>query len=86
MPPLGRFVTYYDKEYSGAPKKFEDEKLEKLLDQDRYQMLTELGKTLQVDELTVSKGLKVLGMIQKQGHWIPYELKPRDVEFFCTAS
>ncbi|KAG5321176.1 MOS1T transposase, partial [Pseudoatta argentina] len=32
---------------------------------------------LQVDESTVSKGL---GMIQKQGHWVPYELKPRDVE------
>ncbi|GBP41510.1 hypothetical protein EVAR_24429_1 [Eumeta japonica] len=35
-----------DKERSGAPKKFEDEKLEELLDQDRYQMLTELEKTL----------------------------------------
>ncbi|KAG5319443.1 MOS1T transposase, partial [Pseudoatta argentina] len=26
---------------------------------------------------TVSKRLKGLGMIQKQGHWVPYELKPR---------
>ncbi|GBP33539.1 Mariner Mos1 transposase [Eumeta japonica] len=42
-------------------------------------MLTELEKTLQVDESTVSKCL-ILGMIQKQGHWVPYELKPRDVE------
>ncbi|GBP03845.1 Mariner Mos1 transposase [Eumeta japonica] len=56
-----------DKERSGAPKKFEDEKLEKLLHQDRCQTLTELGKTLQVDESTVSKCLKVLGMNQKQG-------------------
>ncbi|KAG5322599.1 MOS1T transposase, partial [Pseudoatta argentina] len=24
--------------------------------------------------------LKVMGMIQKQGNWVPYELKPRDVE------
>lgn len=69
-----------DKERSGAPKKFEDEKLEELLDQDRRQTLAELGKTLQVDESTVSKRLKALGMIQKQGHWVPYELKPRDVE------
>ncbi|KAG5319036.1 MOS1T transposase, partial [Pseudoatta argentina] len=38
------------------------------------------GKILQVDESTVSKRLKGLGMIQKQGHWVPYELKPRDVE------
>ncbi|KAG5314668.1 MOS1T transposase, partial [Pseudoatta argentina] len=34
----------------------------------------ELGKILQVDESTVSKRLKGLGMIQKQGHWVPYEL------------
>jgi len=27
-----------------------------------------------------------MGMIQKQGNWVPYELKPRDVErrfFIC---
>ena len=60
--------------------KFEDKELEEILDEDRSQTLTELGKTLRVDESTVSKRLKVLGMIQKQGHWVPYELKPRDVE------
>ena len=69
-----------DKERSGAPKKFEDKELKKILDEDRSQMLTEIGKTSQVDESTVSKGFKVLGMIQKQGHWVPYEFKPRDVE------
>ncbi|KAG5327738.1 MOS1T transposase, partial [Pseudoatta argentina] len=61
-----------DKERSGAPKKFQDKELEQLLD--------ELGKILQVDESTVSKRLKGLGMIQKQRHWVPYELKLRDVE------
>ncbi|KAG5314925.1 MOS1T transposase, partial [Pseudoatta argentina] len=65
-----------DKERSGAPKKFEDKELEQLLDEDPSQTLSELGKILQVDESTVSKGL---GMIQKQGHWVPYELKLRDV-------
>lgn len=69
-----------DKERSGAPTKFEDEELKALLDQDPCQTLVELGKTLQVDASTVSKRLKALGMIQKQGHWVPYELKPRDVE------
>ncbi|KAG5325764.1 MOS1T transposase, partial [Pseudoatta argentina] len=69
-----------DKERSGAPKKFEDKELEQLLDEDPSQTLPELGKILQVDESTVSKRLKGLGMIQKQGHWVPYELKPRDVE------
>ncbi|KAG5312970.1 MOS1T transposase, partial [Pseudoatta argentina] len=69
-----------DKERSGAPKKFQDKELEQLLDEDPSQTLSELGKILQVDESTVSKRLKWLGMIQKQGHWVPYELKPRDVE------
>ncbi|KAG5323487.1 MOS1T transposase, partial [Pseudoatta argentina] len=69
-----------DKERSGTPKKFEDEELEQLLDEDSSQTLSELGKILQVDESTVSKRLKGLGMIQKQGHWVSYELKPRDVE------
>ncbi|KAG5313536.1 MOS1T transposase, partial [Pseudoatta argentina] len=67
-----------DKERSGAPKKFQDRELELLLDEDPSQTLSELGKILQVDESTVSKRLKGLGMIQKQGHWVPYELKPRD--------
>ncbi|KAG5324063.1 MOS1T transposase, partial [Pseudoatta argentina] len=69
-----------DKERSAAPKKFEDKELEQLLDEDPSQTLSELGKILQVDESTVSKRLKELGMIQKQGNWVPYELKPRDVE------
>ena len=71
-----------EKKRSGAPKKFEDKdkELEEILDEGRSQTLAELGKILQVDESTVSKRLKVLGMIQKQGHWVPYELKPRDVE------
>ena len=51
-----------DKERSGAPKKIEDKQLEEILDEDRSQTLAELGKTLQVDESTVSKRLKVLGM------------------------
>ncbi|KAG5313576.1 MOS1T transposase, partial [Pseudoatta argentina] len=66
-----------DKERSGAPKKFQDKELEQLLDEDPSQTLSELGKILQVDESTVSKRLKGLGMIQKQGHWVPYELQPR---------
>ncbi|KAG5320783.1 MOS1T transposase, partial [Pseudoatta argentina] len=61
-------------------EKFQDKELEQLLDEDPSQTLSELGKILQVDESTVSKRLKGLGMIQKQGHWVPYELKPRGVE------
>ncbi|KAG5322328.1 MOS1T transposase, partial [Pseudoatta argentina] len=59
-----------DKERSGAPKTFQDKELEQLLDEDPSQTLSELEKILQIDESTVSKRLKGLGMIQKQGHWV----------------
>jgi len=32
-----------------------------------------------VTQQTISYRLKLLGMIQKQGNWVPYELKPRNV-------
>ena len=38
---------------SGAPKKFEDKELEEIFDEERSQMLAELGKILQVDDSTV---------------------------------
>ncbi|KAG5318649.1 MOS1T transposase, partial [Pseudoatta argentina] len=60
-----------DKERSGAPKKFQDKELEQLLDEKYYKLMSQLFQ---------NNCLKGLGMIQKQGHWVPYELKPRDVE------
>jgi len=32
-----------------------------------------------VTQQAISKRLKAMGMIQKQGNWVPYDLKPRDV-------
>ena len=69
-----------DRERSGVPKKFEDEELETLLDEDPCQTQSEVAKSLGVDRTTVSKRLTALGMIQKEGSWVPYDLKPRDVE------
>lgn len=75
-----------DKERSGQPKKFEDEELETLLDQDSCQTQEELAKTLEVTQQAISKRLKAAGYIQKQGNWIPYELKPRDIgRRFCMS-
>ena len=37
-------------------------------------------RSLGVTQQAISKRLKAMGMIQKQGNWVPYELKPRDVE------
>jgi len=66
-----------DKERSGAPKKFENE-LETLLHENSYQTLPKLAESSRVNHITISKRLKVLGMIQKQGHWVLY--KAEDVE------
>ena len=69
-----------DKERSGRPQIFEDQELATLLDEDSCQTQEELAEALGVDRTTISKRLKAMGMIQKQGNWVPYELKLRDVE------
>jgi len=67
-----------DKPRSGQPKKFED-KEEALLEEDQSQTQEELAESLGTQQV-VSVRLRAMGMIQKQGNWMPYELKPRDVE------
>jgi len=69
-----------DKECSGRPKVYEDAELEALMDEDSCQTQKELAFTLGVTQQTISYRLKSLGMIQKQGNWVLYELKPRNVE------
>ena len=55
--------------------------------EDSCQMQEELAKSLGVTQQAISKRLKAMGMIAKQGNWIPYELKPRDIDrrFFACA-
>jgi len=43
-------------------------------------MQDELIQSLGVVQSPISMRLKALGMIQRQGNWIPNELKPRDLE------
>lgn len=69
-----------DHERPGQPKKFEDLELEALLDEDSCQTQEELAESLGVDRSTISRRLKALGFIQKQGNWVPHELTPRNVE------
>lgn len=69
-----------DKDRSGKPKSFEDEELEALLDEDSYQTQEELAESLGVTQQAISKRLHALGMIQKLGNWVPYDLEPRQVE------
>ncbi|GBO21473.1 hypothetical protein AVEN_215193-1 [Araneus ventricosus] len=56
------------------------EELEALFHEDSCETLVELAKSSGVDHTTVSKHLKTLEIIQKLCHWVPYQLKPRDVE------
>lgn len=75
-----------DKERPGRSKTFDDEELETLLDEDPCQTQKELAESLGVSHQQISKRLKAAGYIQKQGNWVPYELKPRDVERrFCMS-
>ena len=75
-----------DKERPGQPKKFEDEELEALLDDDCCQTQEELAESLEVTQAAISKRLKAAGYIQKQENWVPHELKPSDVERrFCMS-
>jgi len=68
-----------DEERPGQPKKFEDEKVETFFDQNARKTCR-IIIYINVERSTISRRLKIIGMIQKQGNWVPYELKPRDVE------
>ena len=75
-----------DRSREGRPKIFEDTELETLLDEDACQAQEELALVLRFTHQANFKRLRALGMIQKQETWVPYDLKPRDVErrfFIC---
>ena len=74
-----------DQHGGGKEKIFEDSELEALLAEDSCQTHKELAESLEVTQHDILIHLKAMGMIQKQGNWIPYELKPRDVERRCFA-
>ena len=40
----------------------------------------EFAESLELTQQAISKRLEAMGMIQKQGNWVSYRLKPRDVE------
>ena len=61
-------------------KKFEDEVLEILLYEDSCQAQAELTESFWVDRTKVSKRLKALGIITKQGHLVLYGMKLSDIE------
>ena len=61
-----------DEERPGQPKKCDQ-------DQDPCVTLEITADELNVDVSTVSKRLKAIGVIQRQGNWLSYQLKPKDI-------
>jgi len=62
-----------------SQKNSKTKNLEALLEEDQSQTQEELAESLGITQQTISVRLRAMGMIQKQGNWVPYaELKPRD--------
>ena len=56
------------------PRNFENDELEKLLDEDNTLTQVELARRLGAAQTTVSRRLRALGKIRKLGCWVPHEL------------
>ena len=69
-----------DRPREARAKYFGEAKLEALLDEDPFQTQEQLDSALGVTRQAISKRLHALEMIQNQGTWVPYDLKPLDVE------
>ena len=68
-----------DNEHLGAAKKFEDEELQALLDEEPTQSQQQLAQTLNVTRGTIYHRLKVMGKIQKYEKWVPHQLNDRQM-------
>lgn len=69
-----------DNEHPGAAKRFEDEDLQVLLDEDPTQSQQILAEKLNVSRVAICQRLKALGKIQKYGKWVPHALNDRQME------
>ena len=68
-------------QHDGRKEKiFEYSELETLHGDDSCQTQEELSESLGVTQQAILKHPKAMGMIQKQGYWVQYELKLKNVE------
>lgn len=74
-----------DKERPGQPKKFEDEELQALLDENSCRTQKELALVLNVDQTTIGKRLHAMGKIRKLGKWVPHQLNENQLNARITA-
>ena len=66
-----------NEERGRPPKKFQDNELQALLDEDNAQTQQQLADQLNMTRKTVSIRLKAMGKIQKVGKWVPHELNEK---------
>ena len=69
-----------DNKHPGAAKKFEDQELPALLDEDPTQSQQQLAQTLTVSRGEVCQRLKPMGKIQNYGKCVPQQLYDRQME------
>nr|KAF6341432.1 hypothetical protein mMyoMyo1_011863 [Myotis myotis] len=69
-----------DKERPGQLKKFEDQQLQALLDEDVCQTENQLAERLNVAQQTISDCLQAMGKILKEGKWVSHQLNERQME------
>nr|KAF6387346.1 hypothetical protein mMyoMyo1_007855 [Myotis myotis] len=69
-----------DKEHPGQPKKFEDQQLQALLDEDACQTQELLSERVNVAQQTIPDHLQAMGNILKEGKWVPHQLNKRQME------
>ena len=71
-----------DKPRSAQPKKFEDKELDReaLLEEEQSQTQEEACRIIGSNSTSGFCTIENHGNNSKQGNWVPYELKPRDVE------
>jgi len=69
-----------DKKPPGQPKKFEDQQLQALLDEDACQTQKQLAERLNVAQQTISDRLQAMGKILKEGKWVSHQLNERQMK------
>lgn len=69
-----------DKHHGNPPKKFENDELQALLDQNSSQSQVQLATSLKVSQQTISCRLHDMGKILKEGKWVPNQLTERNKE------
>ncbi|XP_012056651.1 PREDICTED: uncharacterized protein LOC105619742, partial [Atta cephalotes] len=76
-----------DKKHPGQPKRFENVDLQELLDENPAQTLLELSKSINITLKTISKRLRAMGKIHKEGGWLPHELSENAIlTFVCIGA